>query len=109
MVATASAALVKSHPYVRQQQPARQKSAAHGLKSGLPTTSRMARWLVSCRLTNLRGNHVGTIEHLFVPDVDQRSLGQATAFVAGLVDFAREQGMSLLEAYSTTANMEESL
>lgn len=60
-----------------------------------------------CRLTNLRGNHIGTVEHLFVPDVDHRSLGLATALIAGLGDFAREQGMSLLEAYSTT-NMEES-
>lgn len=59
-----------------------------------------------CRLTNLRGNHVGTVEHLFVPDVDQRSLGIATALIAGLGDFAREQGMSLLEAHSTT-KMEE--
>lgn len=59
-----------------------------------------------CRLTNLRGNHVGTVEHLFVPDVDQRSLGLATALIAGLGDFAREQGMILLEAHSTT-KMEE--
>ena len=59
-----------------------------------------------CRLTNLRGNHIGTVEHLFVPDVDQRSLGIATALIAGLGDFAREQGMSLLEAHSTT-KMEE--
>ena len=59
-----------------------------------------------CRLTNLRGNHIGTVEHLFVPDVDRRSLGIATALIAGLGDFAREQGMSLLEAHSTT-KMEE--
>ena len=60
-----------------------------------------------CRLTNLRGNHIGTVEHLFVPAEDHRSLGLATALIAGLGDFAREQGMSLLEAYSTT-KMEES-
>lgn len=59
-----------------------------------------------CRLTNLRGKHIGTLEHLYVPDVDQRSLGHATALIAGLGDFAREQGMSLLEAHSTT-KMEE--
>ena len=59
-----------------------------------------------CRLTNLRGNHIGTVEHLFVPSVDRRSLGIATALIAGLGDFAREQGMSLLEAHSTT-KMEE--
>ena len=60
-----------------------------------------------CRLSNMRGIHIGTLEHLYVPDVDQRSLGHATALIAGLAEFAREQGMSLLEAYSTT-NMEES-
>ena len=55
-----------------------------------------------CRLTNLRSNHIGTVEHLFVPSVDRRSQGFATALIAGLGDFAREQGMSLLEAHSTT-------
>ena len=59
-----------------------------------------------CRLSNMSGIHIGTLEHLYVPS-DQRSLGHATALIAGLGDFAREQGMSLLEAYSTT-NMEES-
>ena len=59
-----------------------------------------------CRLTNLRSNHIGTVEHLFVPSVDRRSQGIATALIAGLGDFAREQGMSLLEAHSTT-KMEE--
>ena len=59
-----------------------------------------------CRLTNLRSNHIGTVEHLFVPSVDRRSQGFATALIAGLGDFAREQGLSLLEAHSTT-KMEE--
>ena len=59
-----------------------------------------------CRLTNLRGNHIGTVEHLFVPAEDHRSHGLATALIAGLGDFAREQGMTLLEAHSTT-KMEE--
>ena len=59
-----------------------------------------------CRLSNMRGIHIGTLEHFYVPS-DHRSLGHATALIAGLGDFAREQGMSLLEAYSTT-NMEES-
>lgn len=59
-----------------------------------------------CRLTNLRSNHIGTVEHLFVPAEDHRSLGLATALIAGLGDFAREQGMTLLEAHSTT-KMEE--
>lgn len=59
-----------------------------------------------CRLTNLSGNHIGTVEHLFVPSAELRSLGLATALIAGLGDFAREQGMSLLEAHSTT-KMEE--
>lgn len=59
-----------------------------------------------CRLTNLRDNHIGTVEHLFVPSVDRRSQGFATALIAGLGDFAREQGMTLLEAHSTT-KMEE--
>lgn len=59
-----------------------------------------------CRLKNLRGNHIGTVEHLFVPDADHRSLGLATALIAGLCDFAREQGMTLIEAHSTS-KMEE--
>ncbi len=59
-----------------------------------------------CRLSNMRGIHIGTLEHLYVPS-DQRSLGHATALIAGLGDFAREQGMGLLEAHSTT-KMEES-
>lgn len=58
-----------------------------------------------CRLSNMRGIHIGTLEHLYVAS-DQRSLGHATALVAGLGDFAREQGMSLLEAHTTT-KMEE--
>ena len=58
-----------------------------------------------CRLSNMRGIHIGTLEHLYVLS-DHRSLGLATALIAGLGDFAREQGMTLLEAHSTT-KMEE--
>lgn len=60
-----------------------------------------------CRLSNPTAKHIGTLDHLCVPFNEHRSLGHATALITGLGDFAREQGMSLLEAYSTT-NMEES-
>ena len=60
-----------------------------------------------CRLRNQTAKHIGTLDHLCVPSIGHRSLGHATELIAALGSFAREQGMSLLEAYSTT-KMEES-